>query len=30
MTDIEYLKKYYNGDINNAIKRLEWVNLFNI
>lgn len=23
MTDIEYLKKYYNGDINNAIKRLE-------
>ena len=23
MTDIEYLKKYYNGDINNALKRLE-------
>ena len=23
MTDIEYLKKYYNGNINNAIKRLE-------
>ena len=23
MTDIEYLKKYYNGDINEAIKRLE-------
>ena len=23
MTDIEYLKKYYNGDINEALKRLE-------
>ena len=23
MTDIEYLKKYYNVDINNALKRLE-------
>ena len=30
MTDIEYLEKYYNGDINIAKKDLKVENQFNI